>query len=236
MDTFQVTRKILPCIKIHQTSIIHDPRRRHPSSNSKMVGCHSFSILSTFLNKQELSSIKIFQNTAYFLLPPDTHPKFSTEKDNYEALSRSIRVHIFKDNTISSSKAPKSHVKLIIYINNDNGFNLIIDVVFTTLTQLGVLGPKAQDPVISFRLGEEKRFYNSNSELFRYEVKFYCYKIKKNKSTTSQVNKWWKCKNWNISDDKRLPLNYIIEIFNLCHKDNNYPIYQPPQLKKYLKS
>ena len=29
-----------PCIKIHQTSIFHDPGRQRPSSDSKIVGCH----------------------------------------------------------------------------------------------------------------------------------------------------------------------------------------------------
>ena len=39
-------------------------------------------------------------------------------------------------------------------MNNDNGFDLLIAVVFAMSPQLGLLGPKAQDLVISFRLGE----------------------------------------------------------------------------------
>ena len=39
-------------------------------------------------------------------------------------------------------------------MNNDNGFDLIIAVVFSMSTQLGGIGPKSQDLVISIRLGE----------------------------------------------------------------------------------
>ena len=39
-------------------------------------------------------------------------------------------------------------------MNNDNGFDLLIAIVFAMITQLGVLGTKSQDLVIYFRLGE----------------------------------------------------------------------------------
>ena len=39
-------------------------------------------------------------------------------------------------------------------MNNDNGFDLLIAVLFAMIPQLGVLGPKAQDLVVSFFLGE----------------------------------------------------------------------------------
>ena len=39
-------------------------------------------------------------------------------------------------------------------MNNYNGFELLIDVVFSISPQLVGLGHKAQDLVISFRLGE----------------------------------------------------------------------------------
>ena len=89
-------------------------------------------------------------NIYKFLLPPDTHPKYATEKENYKTFSGALRFHILKDNIISSSKATKLHVKLITYMNNDNGFGLIIAVVFVMIPQLGGLGPKSQDLVISF--------------------------------------------------------------------------------------
>ena len=47
-------------------------------------------------------------NIYYLLLPPDTHHKFSTAKEIYEALSRALRVYIVEGNTISSSKEPTS--------------------------------------------------------------------------------------------------------------------------------
>ena len=46
-------------------------------------------------------------NITYFLLPQDTHSKYVTTKENFEAFSRALRVHIVKYTTISSSKAPK---------------------------------------------------------------------------------------------------------------------------------
>ena len=61
---------------------------------------------------------------------------------------------LVKDNTISLSKAPKSHVKLITCMNNDNVFDLNISVVFAMSNQLGGLVPKSQDLVISICLGE----------------------------------------------------------------------------------
>ena len=36
----------------------------------------------------------------------------------------------------------------------DNGFEILITVVFVMSPQLGVLGPKAQDLLIPFRIGE----------------------------------------------------------------------------------
>ena len=41
-------------------------------------------------------------------------------------------------------------------MNNDNDFDLLIDVVFDMNPQIGVLGTKYQDLVISFCLGEEE--------------------------------------------------------------------------------
>ena len=72
---------------------------------------------------------------------------------NYQEHSEFIFV---KDNTILSSKAPKLHAKLITYTNNDNGFDLIIAVVFDMIPQLGGLEPKSQYLEISFSLGKGK--------------------------------------------------------------------------------
>ena len=54
--------EIFPCITIHQTYIIHDTRRRHYSSNSKMVGCHYFFPIKIFINKQDMDTIQITQS------------------------------------------------------------------------------------------------------------------------------------------------------------------------------
>ena len=47
-------------------------------------------------------------------------------------------------------------------MNNDNGFDLLIDVVFDMSTQLGRIGPKHQDLVISFNLGEGEKIPQFN--------------------------------------------------------------------------
>ena len=154
MTTSQVTRLSLPFITIHQASLIHDPRRQHPSSTSEMVVCHYLWLLPISVKKQELDAIKKIKiehhNISKFLLPPDTHSKFATAKENFEELSIALRVHLVKYTTISSSKEPKSHVKLVTYMNNDNQFDLLIDVVFSMSPQLRVIEPKAQDLVIPF--------------------------------------------------------------------------------------
>ena len=73
-----------PCIKIHQASIIHDPRSQHLLQIQKWWDA----ILSAFC--QYLSTNKIwppykslrveYYKISSFLLPLDTHPKYSTAK------------------------------------------------------------------------------------------------------------------------------------------------------------
>ena len=64
-------------------------------------------------------------------------------------------------------------------MNNNNGFDLLIAVVFSISTQLEVLGHKAQDLVISFHLGEVEtipqlhlRYLQVRSDIFllKYET------------------------------------------------------------------
>ena len=94
-------------------------------------------------------SLRAYNHNIYsFLLSPDTHPKFFTAKETCEALSRALRAHIVKDNTINSSKSPKSYVKLVAHMNSGNIFDLLIYFFFVMSLQLGGLGPKAQDLVI----------------------------------------------------------------------------------------
>ena len=111
-------------------------------------------ILSTFY--QSISTNKSWppyesltaehQNISYFILQPSTSPKCATSKENYEAFSIALRFHLVKDNTISSSKVPISHVKLITYMNDDNGFGLLIYVVFSMSPQLGGIVTKSSRP------------------------------------------------------------------------------------------
>ena len=57
-----------------------------------------------------------------FLLPPDTHSKYVTSKENVEAFSRALRVQLVEYTTISSSKSQKSHVKIVKHMHYENGF------------------------------------------------------------------------------------------------------------------
>ena len=89
-----------------------------------------------------------------FILPPDTHSKYTTAKEDFEAFSRALRGHLVKDTTISPSKIPKSHVKLATHMHYDNGFELIIAIDFSMIPQLRGIRAKYQDLMILFRLGE----------------------------------------------------------------------------------
>ena len=82
-----------------------------------------------------------------------TYPKFTTSKEKYEALLIALQVNLVKYETISSYKAPKSHFKIITYMNIYNGFGLLVAVFLAMIRQLGVLRPKSQDLVSSFCLG-----------------------------------------------------------------------------------
>ena len=77
-----------------------------------------------------------------------------TETANYKATSRALQVHLVNVTTINSSKGPKSNVKFVTYMNNDNGFDILVAVVFGVITQLGGIGTKAQYPITSFNLTE----------------------------------------------------------------------------------
>ena len=92
-----------------------------------------------------------------FLLPPHTHSKYVVSKKTFEAFSRALKVQLVKDTTISSSKAPKSHVKIVTHMHYDNGFKPHIAVLFYISPKLGGLGRKAQDLVIPFLLHQGGR-------------------------------------------------------------------------------
>ena len=57
-------------------------------------------------------------------------------------------------------------------MNNDNGFDLVIYVDFYMSPQLGGLGHKAQDLVISICFVKYKIIHNYTSAIFIPEVKF----------------------------------------------------------------
>ena len=142
MATSQVNRFSFTCCTVYQTPITRDPRRQHPSSTSKMVVSHSFCLLPISVNKQYLSNIqepclRALRHHQISTPKEDNLSKYITAKDNYEKFSRALRVHLVKDTTTLSSKAPKLNVKPVTHIHCENGFELIIKVVFNMISQLG---------------------------------------------------------------------------------------------------
>ena len=111
-----------------------------------MFGCHTLCLLTIIVNKKiwpAYKSLTEYHHELYsFIIPLDTHPTFAKGKENYKPFSRELRVHLVKDETITSSEAPKSHVNIITYMNIDNRFDLLIAVIFSISPQLGGLGPK----------------------------------------------------------------------------------------------
>ena len=83
-----------------------------------------------------------YYNITKFILPPDSHYKYVTAKENFEQFLRELRVHLVKDTTTLSSKVPKLHVKLVTHMHYENEFFLIIAVIFVMIPQLGGPGPK----------------------------------------------------------------------------------------------
>ena len=61
MATPKIILQIFICITIHQNHVLHEPWRRHSTSTSKMVGCHSIHIMKIPINKRELAGIRITQ-------------------------------------------------------------------------------------------------------------------------------------------------------------------------------
>ena len=76
------------------------------------------------------------------------------QKISFESFSRALWVHLAKNYTIPSSKAPKPHVEIITCMNLDNIFYILISIVFSTRSKIGVLQTKSQYLVISFHLSE----------------------------------------------------------------------------------
>ena len=98
-----------------------------------------------------MSNIKSLQETEYnlykYVLTPLTHTSKYSATKNYQALSRALRFRLVKDTTINSSIPPKSHVKIVTYMNSDNVFDILLGVVFSISHQLGGIVPKSQDLV-----------------------------------------------------------------------------------------
>ena len=101
-------------------------------------------ILSTFC--QSLSSTKILpackyvksenHNISSFILPPDTHPKFTTAKENIKHYQYNSEFILLNIKLFPTLKQKKSHFKLIKCMNNENGFDLLIASVFSISPQL----------------------------------------------------------------------------------------------------
>ena len=80
-------------------------------------------------------------------------------------------------------------------MDNENGFDLLIYIVFDMTTQLRGLVPKAKYIVISFSLGEEETIKKLHLSDLQIISENFMFKIKQDKSTTSQSNTSWKFQN-----------------------------------------
>ena len=78
--------------------------------------------------------------------------RFPLQPQNNRYFPESFKFIFVKDTTINSSTAPKSHVNIFTYTKNDNGFNILVSVVFDTGTQLVVIVPKAHGLVTSCKI------------------------------------------------------------------------------------
>ena len=66
-------------------------------------------------------------------------------------------------------------------MNNDDGFDLLIAVVFAMSTQLGGLGPKHKDIVIYFHLGEGEILPKFHLRDLQVIIEISCCKMKHDK-------------------------------------------------------
>ena len=78
-------------------------------------------------------------------------------------------------------------------MHNDNYFDLLIDVVFAMSPQLGVLGPKAQDVVISFFLGEEETLPDFHLRALKIRIELYFMQDQTGQSEASEANTSQNC-------------------------------------------
>ena len=95
-----------------------------------------------------MSNIKSLQETDYnlykYFRTPLTHTSKYSATKKYQALSRALRFLLVKDTTINSSISTKLHIKLVTFINNDKGFDLLVSVLLSTSTKLDGIVPKSQ--------------------------------------------------------------------------------------------
>ena len=82
-------------------------------------------------------------------------------------------------------------------MNIDNIFELLVAVVFSTSPQLGELGPKYQDLVISFGLGVGETLQQFHLISLQERSEFFLLNDEKGQAKKSQVNTSWKFQNLN---------------------------------------
>ena len=109
METFQVTTFSFPCITIHQTFLIRDPRRQHLYSILKWWDANISALcqsLSTNNSWPPKINPKLNITTALKISSHQTHIENIPHQKNFESFSRIIRFHLINDTTVPSSKAP----------------------------------------------------------------------------------------------------------------------------------
>ena len=170
-----------------------------------------------------------------FVLSLDTHQKSDTQKENYQALSRALRVHLSMDETIHSYTGPKLHVKIVTDMNPDNGFNLLVALVFVMIPQNGNLWTKYQDLVIPFCFIERKTvpqlYIRALQEIS--ETLLLNYKTGQTNILTGKYIMYLSKLKHIQSYKNKFELEY--KKLNASHIVTNYALHFNSQLKKYLR-
>ena len=111
---------------------------------------------------EDYASLDASTSIKALLIPPTAHSDFHLCNHAYSQLSRILRDHLLKRNTISSVLAPSPFNTLTEYKIEDDGFKILQKTVFTDSPQLR---------------GEERDLYNYVNSLSiipdEYLVRFY---------------------------------------------------------------
>ena len=104
--------KIFTCITFHQTPVTTDPRKRHCTSISKLVGCYHICLFPIPVQKNLWTTYKSLKENDYsltkYVIPPLTRTNIETGTANYKAFYRSLEL-FFSKTQLSSLQQNQNH-------------------------------------------------------------------------------------------------------------------------------